>query len=66
MSELIVAAIYSIDSSSLMDWRDRYFPADIFVGLVAQMDALVSADRLTAPEIVKEVNRSGFSGELFT
>ena len=30
-SDRILAAIYSVDSSSLMDWQARHFPVDIFV-----------------------------------
>jgi hypothetical protein len=58
-----VAAIYSIDSSSLMDWRDRYFPVDIFVGLVGRVDGLVTSNRLIAPALVKEeVAKVGSAG----
>ena len=53
-SERRVAAIYSIDTSSLMDWHDRFFPVDIFVGLVSRMDGLAAAGRLIAPALVRE------------
>lgn len=49
-----MAAIYSIDTSSLMDWHDRFFPVDIFVGLASRMDGLAAAGRLVAPALVKE------------
>lgn len=62
-SEQIVAAIYSIDTSSLMDWHDRYFPVDIFVGLVGRMDALATTGQLVAPALVKEeVEKMGSAG----
>lgn len=58
-----MAAIYSIDTSSLMDWHDRYFPVDIFVGLVGRMDALVGAGLLLAPALVKEeIDKMGSQG----
>lgn len=49
-----MAAIYSIDTSSLLDWHDRFFPVDIFVGLVSRMDGLATAGRLVAPALVRE------------
>jgi Domain of unknown function (DUF4411) len=58
-----VAAIYSIDTSSLMDWHDRFFPVDIFGGLVSRMDGLASAGRLVAPALVREeVEKVGSQG----
>lgn len=49
-----MATIYSIDTNSLMDWQARYFPADVFPGLFANMDQLVASNRLVAPELVRE------------
>ena len=46
--------IYSVDSSSLMDWQARYYPADVFTTLVARIDALISGNRFIAPALVKE------------
>lgn len=46
--------IYSVDSSSLMDWQGRYFPTDVFTGLVVKVDELIAADRFIAPALVKE------------
>jgi len=37
-----------------MDWQARYYPADVFTGLVASVDALIAAERLLAPALVKE------------
>lgn len=45
---------YSVDSSSLMDWQGRYFPTDVFTGLVAKVEELISAGRFIAPALVKE------------
>ena len=46
--------IYSVDSSSLMDWQARYFPTDVFTGLVERVEGLISAGRFIAPGLVKE------------
>src|ERR1700733_11567869 len=46
--------IYSIDSSSLMDWQARYYPPDVFPTLVDKMEALIAGGRLVAPALVKE------------
>ena len=57
--------IYSIDSNSLMDWQARYYPTDVFLGLVASMEALSKAGQLQAPALVREeiqfVGTSGLS-----
>ncbi|MDH3209567.1 MAG: DUF4411 family protein [Burkholderiaceae bacterium] len=45
---------YSIDTSSLMDWQARYYLIDVFASLVGQIDALVSAARLFAAQLVRE------------
>jgi len=47
-------SIYSIDSSSLMDWQARYYPSDVFATLVDEMEALIAGGRLVAPALVKE------------
>ncbi|HOC56521.1 MAG TPA: DUF4411 family protein [Verrucomicrobiota bacterium] len=54
MSNPAPPPIYSVDSSSLMDWQGRYFPTDVFTGLVERIDALVAAGRFIAPALVKE------------
>ena len=46
--------IYSVDSSSLMDWQARYYPSDVFTTLVARVDALIAVNRFIAPALVKE------------
>jgi hypothetical protein len=47
-------SIYSVDSSSLMDWQGRYFPTDVFEGLVGRIEQLVLSGRFIAPDLVKE------------
>ena len=62
-SEPTVAAIYSIDSSSLMDWQARHFPVDVFVGLADRVGALVADKRLLAPALVREeLDKVGTAG----
>ena len=46
--------IYSVDSSSLMDWQGRFFPTDVFTSLVERIEALIVAERFIAPALVKE------------
>ncbi|HEX4405745.1 MAG TPA: DUF4411 family protein [Polyangia bacterium] len=46
--------IYSIDTSSLMDWQARYYPIDVFVGLPPQVDSLGTTGRLLAVALVEE------------
>ncbi len=46
--------IYSVDSSSLMDWQGRYFPTDVFTGLADRVEELIVAGRFLAPALVKE------------
>ncbi len=54
MSDFSAPPIYSVDSSSLMDWQGRYFPTDVFTGLVDRVEELVVAGRFIAPALVKE------------
>lgn len=54
MSNPAPPPIYSVDSSSFMDWQARYYPGDVFTGLIAKFDALIAAERLVAPALVKE------------
>lgn len=46
--------IYSVDSSSLMDWQGRYFPPDVFTGLVDRVEELIAAGRFISLVLVKE------------
>ena len=54
MAEGVAKVIYSIDTNSLMDWQARYYPTDVFAGLVTRMDALVASGRMLAAELVRE------------
>lgn len=54
MSDPVSAPIYSVDSSSFMDWQGRFYPTDVFFGLASNVDALVAAGRFLAPALVKE------------
>lgn len=54
MSDGASQPIYSVDSSSLMDWQARYYPADVFATIVGRVNALISANRFIAPALVKE------------
>lgn len=47
-------AIYSIDSSSLMDWQARFYPTDVFPGLQRRLESLVPAGRLFAAALVRD------------
>jgi hypothetical protein len=46
--------LYCIDTNSLMDWQARFYPTDIFAGVLARMDMLAEEARLIAPELVHE------------
>jgi Domain of unknown function (DUF4411) len=54
MSNPASLPIYSVDSSPLMDWQARYYPTDVFTGLIERMDTLITSQRIFAPELVKE------------
>ncbi len=54
MSESVSSPIYSIDSSSLMDWQARNYPTDVFEGLIGAFDTLVVSGRLFTAELVHE------------
>jgi hypothetical protein len=54
MSNPAPPTIYAVDSSSLMDWQGRYFPTDVFTGLLARVEELIVAGRFIAPALVKE------------
>jgi Domain of unknown function (DUF4411) len=54
MSNPAPPPIYAVDSSSLMDWQGRYFPTDVFTGLVERVEELIAAGRFIARALVKE------------
>ena len=37
-----------------MDWQGRYFPPDVFTGLVDRVEDLIAAGRFISPALVKE------------
>lgn len=54
MGESPAGSLYSLDSSSLMDWQARFYPVEVFSGLVGRIDGLISSRRLFAPALVRE------------
>jgi len=48
MSNPAPPPVYSVDSSSLMDWQGRYYPTDVFAGLVVKVEELIAAGRFIA------------------
>jgi hypothetical protein len=54
MSNPPTPQIYSVDSSSLMDWQARFYPADVFTGIISSVDAMIAENRFLAPALVKE------------
>lgn len=50
--------MYSIDTSSILEARNRHYPPDVFPGLWQKIDDLITAGRLKATEEVKrEIDR---------
>jgi hypothetical protein len=54
MTDGALQRLYSVDSSSFMDWQARYYPTDVFAGIVQRVDRLIGEERLFAPALVKE------------
>ena len=54
MTEATKEAIYSVDTSSLMDWQARVYPIDVFQGILQAVNAMVDQERLFACELVGE------------
>jgi hypothetical protein len=46
--------LYSVDTSSFMDWQARRYPTDVFPGILREVDSLIASGRFIAPEIVRE------------
>jgi hypothetical protein len=46
--------IYAVDTSSFMDWQDRYYPLDVFVSAGGKLEALIQQARFLAPKMVLE------------
>ena len=47
-------AIYSVDTSAIIDWQSRYYPPDVFISIIDKIDELLEKGRIFAPSIVKE------------
>jgi hypothetical protein len=56
--------VYSIDTNVLMDWQARYYPTDVFAGVLAQVEAIISAGRWIAPALVHEETNAAGTDEL--
>ncbi len=54
MSDAAGDTIYSVDSSTLMDWQARYYPGDVFRTLLQKVDGLIDAERFLAPTLVRD------------
>lgn len=66
MTEVAVTPVYSVDTNSFMDWQARYYPTDVFPGLVERVTALIGDGRLVACELVHEELQAVGTGELTT
>ncbi len=63
MSSGEAGSIYSVDTNSLMDWHDRYYPIDVFPGLIPLFDGLIAQNRLVIAETVEdEIKAVGSAG----
>ncbi len=54
MNDGTARMLYSVDSSSLMDWQARYYPTDVFSSILTRVDALIGEGRFWSPALVKE------------
>lgn len=63
MSNGAVGSIYSVDTASLMDWHVRFYPVDVFPGLVRLFDGLIAEKRVLIAETVNdEIKSVGSAG----
>lgn len=46
--------MYSVDTSSFMDWQARFYPPDVFVSLERRIEALIGEGRFRAVDLVAE------------
>jgi len=53
MSDAAAEPVYSVDSSTLMDWQARYYPGDVFKTLLQKVDELIAHERFVAPVLVR-------------
>lgn len=49
-----------------MDWQGRYFPPDVFPGLVDRVEELIAAGRFISPALVKEEVAAVGTADLIT
>ncbi len=54
MSDATDESVYSVDSSTLMDWQARYYPGDVFKTLLQKVDGLIAQNRFVAAALVKD------------
>lgn len=54
MSNPAPVPLYSVDTSSFMDWQARYYPSDIFPALASEIETLIAENRLRSPELVRD------------
>lgn len=47
-------SLYAVDTSSFMDWQDRYYPSDVFESVVQKVESLALAGLFVAPKMVRE------------
>ncbi len=64
MSDAAGDTIYSVDSSTLMDWQARYYPGDVFKTLLQKIDGLIAAERFLAPVLVRDEIKAVGTAEL--
>ncbi len=54
MSDAADEPVYSVDSSTLMDWQARYYPGDVFKTLLQKVDGLIAHERFVAPALARD------------
>ena len=64
MSDAAAEPVYSVDSSTLMDWQARYYPGDVFKTLLQKVDGLIAHKRFVAPVLVRDEVKAVGTAEL--
>lgn len=64
MNDGAVQPLYSVDTSSFMDWQARYYPTDVFVTLNERIGELVTKGRILAPSLVRDEIKAVGSDDL--
>ena len=54
MVDGVADVVYSVDTSTFMDWQARYYPTDVFRSMLELMGSLVRSQRLQAAGLVHE------------